>query len=160
MANGNFTDAYEKFEARLKRMNALHTMMESCEKFVVSEFEEQSQALKTNPYFPAIKRSMLLLRLTPYETRSDILQLRYRDASLLEKARQCDPHVASEVLMLQNLEAQASASAMRMLSTMSDEIPWCVEEIRAAMSRARSFFNPVRGAIAAAIDRTTTTLVR
>ena len=141
-------DCWEKLETTVRRLDLLNQRIQS---FLDSGClqAEQTDALaltfQHSRPFPAIRRKLLVARILPYECNFGLL---------LCKPTPTFPPVADHgavniaaVPTLQALQSRSSEFVLKMLTTISEEIPFCKEEVAAASDYLNSRFNALNARI-------------
>ena len=99
--------------------------------------------------FPAIRRKLLATRLLPYECNFGLLLCKPTSTVppvLYEAADHRAVNIAA-VPALQALQSRSSKFVLKMLTTISEEIPFCKEEVEAASKYLNSRFNALNARI-------------
>ena len=145
-------DCWEKLETTVRRLDLLDRRIQS---FLDSEClqAEQTDALALTfqhcRSFPAIRRKLLATRLLPYECNFGLLLC--KDMStvppVLNEAADHGAVNIAAVPALQALQCRSSEFVLKMLTTISEEIPFCKEEVEAASKYLNSRFNALNARI-------------
>ena len=143
-------DWSEKLETTVRRLDLLNQRIQS---ILDSEClqAEQTDALaltfQRSRSFPAIRRKLLATRLLPYECNFGLLLCKPTVPPFLIEAADHGAVNIAAVPALQALQSRSSEFALKMLTTISEEIPFCKEEVEAASNYLNSRFNNLNARI-------------
>jgi hypothetical protein len=157
IAQNSSDSAWKLCKSRINRLDDLNRMIESCADpfwFKPSEIQDLTEKLQQNRYFPAMRKQFLSVRLFPYETSSELLLCNDSldsISTILIDAKLCSAEVAGEIDCLRSLEKQSSESITKMLA--SQDIPLCTEEVKTALFRLKSKFEPSWSTLARTIKK-------
>ena len=142
----------EKLETTVRQLDLLNERIQS---FLDSEClqAENTDALalrlKHSRSFPAIRRKLLATRLLPYECNFGLLLCMdmFKVPPILNEAVDHRAVNIAAVPALQALQSRSSKFVLKMLTTISEEIPFCKEEVEAASNYLNSRFNNLNARI-------------
>ena len=142
----------EILETTVRRLDLLDQRIQS---FLDSEClqAEQTDALalrlKHSRSFPAIRRKLLVARILPYECNFGLLLC--KDMPMIPPVlNEAVDHSAvniAAVPALQALQSRSSKFVLKMLTTISEEVPFCKEEVDATSKYLHSRFNALNARI-------------
>ena len=140
----------EKFVTTVRHLEFLTQRIEF---FLDSECRQAEQTdelalrLQHNRSFPAIRQKLLTVRLLPYESGFGPLHNETLTAvvpSVLKEAVDCSALILAAALPLQALESLSSKFVLKMITKVSEEIPFCNEEVEAIIHHLNSRFNALK----------------
>ena len=151
-------DCWEKFETTVRRLDFLSQRIESfldIEWLQAGETDSLSLRLQQNRSFLSIKMKLLMARVLPYESNLGPLMLHNKTstplvASVSKKAADNDAVIRSKDFALHELEHVSSKIVLKMITAISREIPFYIEEVEAISHHLNSRFNALNPKISIA----------
>ena len=143
--NSDVTILWKQVEVRVRRLDVLNKRIESFLESLHLQFKETdhlSSKLNQNKYFPSIKRKLLMSRLVPYESTWGPLDQATTTPVKLVPTEELEAVFITEISALYTLESLSSEIVSKMIATISSDIPFCTEEVKAISHRLHQQFQP------------------
>ena len=133
--NSNFW--HKQAEERVRRLNIINqrigNLLDSSD-LQSYQTNHLSLKLKQSKLFPTIKRMLLMSRLLPYEASSGPLQDQTNPqtiSSVIANDRERQAQYSTEIYALLTLEALCTKFVLEMITKVSEDVPFCTEEVQA-----------------------------